>query len=113
MNWMKFKEWLEIKEATMEPPGWEAKMKAIEDFDKYVAGRVLRGLKGFDECKVLLMPDHRTPIALRTHTYDPVPIAVLSSGEEGDDVKEYDEFSVESGSLGIIEGHLIMEYLVG
>ncbi len=90
----------------------EAKMKAIEDFDRYVAGRVLKGLRVFDDYKVLLMPDHRTPIALRTHTYDPVPIAVLSSGGEGDDVIEYDEFSVESGSLGIIEGYKIMEYLV-
>jgi 2,3-bisphosphoglycerate-independent phosphoglycerate mutase len=90
----------------------EAKTKAIEDFDSKVVGRVLNGLHSFDEYKVLLMPDHRTPIAVRTHTHDPVPFAVMSSHNAGDDVSEYNEFSVESGSLGIVVGHRLMNFLI-
>jgi 2,3-bisphosphoglycerate-independent phosphoglycerate mutase len=90
----------------------DAKIKAIEDFDRNVAGLILDGLAAFDDYKVLLMPDHRTPISLRTHTHDPVPFAVVSSYGNKDDVTEYNEFSVEAGSLGIVKGHRIMNYLI-
>ena len=90
----------------------DAKIKALEDFDRKVAGLILDGMAAFDDYKVLLMPDHRTPIPLRTHTHDPVPFAVLSSNGNKDDVTEYNEFSVEAGSLGIVKGHRIMNYLV-
>lgn len=90
----------------------DAKIKALEDFDRNVAGLILDGLAAFDNYKVLLMPDHRTPIYLRTHTHDPVPFAVVSSYGNKDDVTEYDEFSVEAGSLGMVKGHRIMNYLV-
>lgn len=90
----------------------DTKIKAIEDFDRKVAGLILDGLAAFDDYKVLLMPDHRTPIPLRTHTSDPVPFAVLSSNGIKDDVIEYNEFSVEAGSLGMVKGHRIMNYLV-
>lgn len=90
----------------------DAKIKALENFDHKVAGLILDGLASFDDYKVLLMPDHRTPIPLRTHTRDPVPFAVLSSNGNKDDVTEYNEFSVEAGSLGMVKGHRIMNYLV-
>jgi 2,3-bisphosphoglycerate-independent phosphoglycerate mutase len=90
----------------------DAKIKAIEDFDRQVVGTVLNGVETFDEYKILLMPDHRTPISVRTHTRDPVPFAVLSNSDGRDDVNEYNEFSVQSGSLGMVEGHRIMNYLM-
>ncbi len=90
----------------------DAKMQAIEDFDSKVVGHVLNGMAAFDDYKILLMPDHSTPIPVRTHTHDPVPFVVLSSSGGGDDVTEYNEFSAESGSLGTVEGHRIMNYLV-
>lgn len=88
----------------------KSKLKAIEDFDRQVVGRVLDGLAAFNEYKVLLMPDHRTPIPLKTHTRDPVPFAVLSNRDGNDDVIEFNEFM--SGSLGTVEGHKIMKYLI-
>lgn len=90
----------------------DAKIKALEKFDRYIAGHMLDGLAAHDDYKVLLMPDHRTPIPVRTHTDDPVPFAVLSSSGSGDGVEEYNEFSVESGSLGIVKGHRMMNYLI-
>ncbi len=55
------------------------KLQAIEDFDKKVVGPVLKGIKKFKEYTVLALTDHPTPIALKTHTSDPVPFALYVS----------------------------------
>lgn len=56
------------------------KMQAIEDFDRKIVGPILRGLERFGEFSVLALPDHPTPIALKTHTSDPVPFAMCTDG---------------------------------
>ncbi|MCG2708831.1 MAG: cofactor-independent phosphoglycerate mutase, partial [Thermodesulfovibrionales bacterium] len=58
---------------------YKDKIKAIEDFDALVVGTVMRGIKSFDEFRILLMPDHPTPIELRTHTDEPVPFVIYDS----------------------------------
>ncbi|HSW64609.1 MAG TPA: cofactor-independent phosphoglycerate mutase [Dissulfurispiraceae bacterium] len=56
------------------------KLQAIEDLDAKVVGPVLKGLKErFFEYRVLLMPDHATPIFARTHTSEPVPFVIFDS----------------------------------
>ncbi len=55
------------------------KIKAIEDFDKKVVGPVIEGLKKFSDYTILVMPDHPTPIKLKTHTADPVPFCIYSN----------------------------------
>jgi 2,3-bisphosphoglycerate-independent phosphoglycerate mutase len=54
----------------------KAKIKAIEDFDSKVVGTVLEGIQKFKQYSILLLPDHFTPIRVRTHTDDPVPFAI-------------------------------------
>lgn len=56
----------------------EDKLKAIEDFDREIVGRILKGLEKFGEFTVLALNDHPTPVALKTHTSDPVPFAIYS-----------------------------------
>lgn len=56
------------------------KLQAIEDFDREIVGRVLKGLEKFDAYRVLALPDHPTPIALKTHTSDPVPFVMYTGG---------------------------------
>jgi 2,3-bisphosphoglycerate-independent phosphoglycerate mutase len=89
----------------------EDKLTAIESFDREVVGPVLEGLKTFDAWRVLVMPDHPTPVALRTHTNDPVPYALLGSQEEfvgGCKASAYSE--EEAGKTGIVfeKAHLLM-----
>lgn len=55
----------------------EHKIKAIADFDARVAGPVIKAL-GDRSVTVLLLPDHPTPLSVRTHTSDPVPFAVYA-----------------------------------
>jgi 2,3-bisphosphoglycerate-independent phosphoglycerate mutase len=54
------------------------KIKAIEDFDSKVVGTVIKGMKKCGDYKILLMPDHFTPISVKTHTDDPVPFVIFS-----------------------------------
>lgn len=57
------------------------KVKAIEEFDEKVVGTLLRGMSRWKEWRVLLLPDHPTPVALKTHVAEPVPFVLFSSGE--------------------------------
>ncbi|MDR0912829.1 MAG: cofactor-independent phosphoglycerate mutase [Methanobrevibacter sp.] len=96
----------------------DEKIKAIESIDKYILGPVLDKLKLINQennenYKIAILPDHPTPIDIRTHTRDDVPIAIYSSDKENvDDVKKYDEESVKMGSLNISDGYKLIDYLI-
>ncbi|HMB44772.1 MAG TPA: cofactor-independent phosphoglycerate mutase [Candidatus Methanoperedens sp.] len=90
----------------------EAKIKAISDFDEKVVGGMLNELGGFGDFKVMVLPDHPTPISIRTHTREPVPFAIYSSTERADYVSRYDEFAAKEGIFGIMEGHRLMNLLI-
>jgi 2,3-bisphosphoglycerate-independent phosphoglycerate mutase len=59
----------------------DLKIKAIEDFDERIVGPVLAGLKAFDGWRILLMPDHQTPVTTRLHSSDPVPFILVDSDQ--------------------------------
>ncbi len=88
------------------------KIKAIEDLDKRLIGKILNSLRG-REFTIGILPDHATPIEVRTHTTDPVPFAIYSTERKGDSVESYSERSAELGSYGIKEGTEFMNLLLG
>ncbi len=88
----------------------EAKIRAIEDFDDKVVGGMLGELGG--DYRILVLPDHPTPIPVRTHTREPVPFALYSSSERADYVDRFDEFSAKEGVFGLVEGYRLMRLLV-
>ena len=55
------------------------KLRAIEDIDKKVVGTLRAGMKKRDEYRLLIVPDHKTPISLRTHEEGPVPFLLYDS----------------------------------
>jgi 2,3-bisphosphoglycerate-independent phosphoglycerate mutase len=57
----------------------KTKIKAIEDFDARVVGTIMKGLVRFKDYRILLLPDHATPVRLRTHTDEPVPFVIYDS----------------------------------
>lgn len=83
----------------------EQKIKTIEDLDRRLLGRILKREKG---CIIAVLPDHPTPIKVRTHVSDPVPFAVLAPGSKGDKLK-FTEAEAKKGSLGLIEGSKFMK----
>ncbi|MCX9084394.1 MAG: cofactor-independent phosphoglycerate mutase [Candidatus Methanoperedens sp.] len=90
----------------------EAKIKAISDFDEKVVGGMLNELGGFGDYKIMVLPDHPTPISIRTHTREPVPFAVYSSTESADYVDRFDEFAPKDGIYGLLEGHKLINLLI-
>jgi 2,3-bisphosphoglycerate-independent phosphoglycerate mutase len=90
----------------------QPKLQAIEDFDAKVVGPMIAGLhRHFGEFRVLLLPDHPTPIALKTHVREPVPIALYGTGVEPDAGETFDETIREHGSLDVPHGTTLMRLL--
>jgi 2,3-bisphosphoglycerate-independent phosphoglycerate mutase len=89
------------------------KLKAIEDFDYRVVGPMLQGLKTLGPHRVLLMPDHRTPLVLKTHSPEPVPFAMYDSRQTGRGIpRRFNEVAAENTGLLIDKADLLLRRLV-
>jgi 2,3-bisphosphoglycerate-independent phosphoglycerate mutase len=86
------------------------KVKAIEDLDKRLLGKLLAGLK--EPYAIALLPDHPTPIKVGTHTRDPVPFVVKSPFLDADGVQKFDEVSAKNGAYGLVDKVSLMTMLV-
>ncbi|UNC91432.1 cofactor-independent phosphoglycerate mutase [Candidatus Contubernalis alkaliaceticus] len=51
----------------------ETKIRAIEEIDQKVLGEIINNLEGFENVRIMFLSDHPTPLALKTHTAEPVP----------------------------------------
>ncbi|MBU1240668.1 phosphoglycerate mutase, partial [Myxococcota bacterium] len=80
------------------------KMSVIEDLDSRLIAPIMKHIDetGLD-IRIALLPDHPTPVETRLHTKDPVPVAIWGSGITADDVTTFDEESVKSGRLGLLD----------
>lgn len=90
----------------------EEKIKAIEEIDKKVLNPIADNIGSFGDYKIAILPDHATPINVRTHTRDPVPLTIYSSVDDSDNVKFYDEQSVVNGSLGLDNAFNLINRLI-
>jgi 2,3-bisphosphoglycerate-independent phosphoglycerate mutase len=91
------------------------KIEAIERFDEDVVGTVMNGIDALGDYRVLLLPDHPTPVVKMTHTKDPVPFVLSGSGSEFVSEKaavEYSEPAAKASGLVVDPGHQMMEILV-
>jgi len=91
----------------------ENKYKAIEFIDSQVVKVIKDEMERIGEdYKMIILPDHPTPLALRTHTSDPVPFLIYQSNEELDNPNGcYDEFGADTG-LYFPEGYKLMDYFL-
>jgi len=80
----------------------DLKIKTIEYFDKRLVGRVLNKIG--ENVRIALLPDHLTPVKVRTHVAEAVPFLIYAPGKETDKVDRFDELSCSKGSLGLLEG---------
>lgn len=91
------------------------KLQAIEDLDAKVVGPVLKGLaERFPDHRVLLMPDHATPIFARTHTSEAVPFVIFDSrSPQNRPGCTYDERIAEREDKAVFEhGHTLMNFFI-
>lgn len=91
----------------------QKKIQALEDFDEKVVGTVLAGMAHRNDYRILLMPDHPTAIALKTHVADPVPFVLYSPGAaERNRSLGYNE--IDAAKTGIVarKAHRLIEALI-
>jgi 2,3-bisphosphoglycerate-independent phosphoglycerate mutase len=85
----------------------DEKVAAIEKIDKDVVG-ALRSRRG-DDLRLLVLPDHPTPVEVRTHTADPVPFLIWGTGIPANGAARFTEAEAGKTGLFIGEGYKIME----
>jgi 2,3-bisphosphoglycerate-independent phosphoglycerate mutase len=90
----------------------EEKVLAMERIDKRILGKIMDELPTYNEYTIAILPDHPTPLKLKTHTSDPVPYAMCSTNNISDDVMVYDEVSAGKGSMGIEQGYEFVNNLI-
>lgn len=87
------------------------KIRAIELIDSLVLGTLLEGLEKMGDYRIMVLPDHPTPIVIKTHCDDPVPFFIYDSRKT--DVLNpeavYTEAFTKSTGLVIHEGHTLMD----
>jgi 2,3-bisphosphoglycerate-independent phosphoglycerate mutase len=83
------------------------KIRAIEDLDGKLIRPLLDGLGRFGEFRLMVLPDHPTPLATKTHAYDPVPYIIYDSRYNSKNNKRYDERSMADGQF-VSHGHDLM-----
>lgn len=92
----------------------QKKIKAIEDFDEKLVGNIMHGMKQFDEYRILALPDHPTPVEIRTHSSEPVPFILYDNKHErSGSARAYDErIAEQKDALVFPEGHMLMDYFI-
>jgi 2,3-bisphosphoglycerate-independent phosphoglycerate mutase len=86
------------------------KIRVVESIDMML-GMLLKDMH--EDVVVALTCDHSTPVSVKEHSADPVPVTVSGGGARVDGVREFDEISCASGALGRIRGMDLMPIMLG
>jgi 2,3-bisphosphoglycerate-independent phosphoglycerate mutase len=87
----------------------EEKVRALENWDRRILPGLVEGLDAMGSWRLLLLPDHATPLRLRTHTADPVPYLLVDSDGTGPG-GTYTEAGVKDAP--VVPGHRLMDHLL-
>lgn len=90
------------------------KIKAIEYLDQKVIHKIIVALdESKEDYRILIMPDHPTPIHLRTHTADPVPYLLYDSTKIVKGNESYSEKTAAESGIVWERGYQLIDYLLG
>lgn len=99
-------------EASHEGRG-DAKIKALEEIDRHIVGPLNAALKAQGDHRILVTPDHPTPLRTKTHSHGFVPFAIAGSGVVPSGAKTYDEPTAAASALSFEDGWKMMRYFLG
>lgn len=88
------------------------KIAAIENFDRLIVGTILKGMKSVKNVRILVIPDHLTPVTLRTHVADPVPFLVWGKGIEAGSLGSFGESQAKASGWMVEHAHEILPRLL-
>ncbi len=90
----------------------EMKKKAVEQIDKYIVGPVLEALQGYESWRILVTPDHPTPVRSCAHSSEPVPFAMAGTNVSGILHTTFSEANAAKSGFRIDNGSELMEYFL-
>ncbi|MBF0485034.1 MAG: cofactor-independent phosphoglycerate mutase [Candidatus Omnitrophica bacterium] len=89
-----------------------AKIEAIENFDREIVGRALDYGRKHKDVRILVTPDHPTPVAKRTHTSAPVPFVMCGKNIESNGLGSYNELSAQAVGIRFASGEDMIKYFL-
>ncbi|MDP6444655.1 MAG: cofactor-independent phosphoglycerate mutase [Pirellulaceae bacterium] len=90
-----------------------AKIKALEEIDRHIVGPLRDALASYGEYRILVSPDHPTPVRTKTHSHGIVPFALCGAGVAADQFDTYDEVTAAASALAFDQGWRLMKHLIG
>jgi 2,3-bisphosphoglycerate-independent phosphoglycerate mutase len=87
----------------------DVKKKALEEIDKHIVGPVMAELKNYKSWRMLVMPDHPTPVSTQGHTGEAVPFAMMGDGINGEVHLPLGEINAAKTGIRIDNGYRLME----
>ncbi|MGE0609233.1 MAG: cofactor-independent phosphoglycerate mutase [Pirellulales bacterium] len=91
----------------------DAKIKALEEIDEKIVGPLHAALRQRGDYRILVSPDHPTPLRTKTHCHGFVPFAIAGKGIAADGLATYDEVAAGKSQLAFPEGWKMMGYFLG
>lgn len=88
---------------------FEKKIRSLERIDQETLPPIIEKLRTFSDWRLLISPDHPTPVATKTHSRGPVPWAIIGSDVSGDGFSTYDETTGNRASRFYPQGWRLME----
>jgi 2,3-bisphosphoglycerate-independent phosphoglycerate mutase len=91
----------------------DEKIKALERIDEHIVGPLLEELPKHGEWRILVSPDHRTPLRTRAHAYGAVPFVVAGTGIPAKGQTSYDEVVAAESDVEFDPGWKLMRWFLG
>ena len=89
-----------------------AKLAAIEKIDEHIVGPLLERLRSHDQWKILVVPDHPTPVGRRIHTANPAPFCMAGHRIQTVLNRPFSEANAAMSDLHVDPGHELMEFFL-
>lgn len=90
----------------------ENKVKSLELIDELILGPVIEGLENYLDYRIMILPDHATPLSLKTHTNDPVPFLIYDRRNPVTGCDAFYEETAKQTGLFVEKGHeLILKFI--
>ncbi len=90
-----------------------AKVKALEEIDRHIVGPLHAAMRQQVDYRILISPDHPTPLRIKTHSHGAVPFALAGAGITADASTSYDEASAARSQLAFEQGWRLMGHFLG
>jgi len=90
----------------------EEKVKALERIDADIVGPLLAALEQRGDYRILVTPDHPTPLRTKTHSHGDVPFAIAGQGVQVDGATTYDEGTAAASELAFPQGWRLMDHFL-